>query len=271
MGIGFKHGGGYNPLNFKVVGGTTRPSNPIGNILWANTSVSISTWVIHDLSSFPTEGIQEGAIAIRAYFGDSDRLINALKKNFMLFTLTYVEQFVSGSWVKVNAEIYLNGNWVEVNPNRYLYYMGNEYTVLTGGWVSAAKLPKSDANSDALTPVVERGDTSIRASITSNKKCGIFYVQNPIDITGYSTLVLEGTFHNSSSFGDNVSLHLWSSLGTYYDSNIVASARVPSGTCTVLRLDVSSLADASYYIGFSINTYGGSSSYVEVTKAYLEK
>ena len=34
-------GGGSNPLNFKIVGGTTQPSNPVENMIWVQTSVDI--------------------------------------------------------------------------------------------------------------------------------------------------------------------------------------------------------------------------------------
>lgn len=45
MGYGFKSGvGGANPLNFKVVGGTTEPTNPKENTIWVNTDEKITSW-----------------------------------------------------------------------------------------------------------------------------------------------------------------------------------------------------------------------------------
>ena len=45
MAKGFKHGaGGGTPLNFKVVGGTSAPSNPKENTIWVNTSTAITSW-----------------------------------------------------------------------------------------------------------------------------------------------------------------------------------------------------------------------------------
>ena len=48
MAKGFKHGGGAAaaPLNFKVVGGTSRPSAPGENTIWVNTATEISSWVL---------------------------------------------------------------------------------------------------------------------------------------------------------------------------------------------------------------------------------
>lgn len=45
MAKGFKHGaGGGTSLNFKVVGGTSAPSNPKENTIWVNTSNKITAW-----------------------------------------------------------------------------------------------------------------------------------------------------------------------------------------------------------------------------------
>ena len=45
MAKGFKHGaGGGTSLNFKVVGGTTAPSNPKENTIWVDTDTAIHTW-----------------------------------------------------------------------------------------------------------------------------------------------------------------------------------------------------------------------------------
>lgn len=44
MGHGFKHGASGAPLNFKVVGGTTEPTNPKENMIWVNTDQKITEW-----------------------------------------------------------------------------------------------------------------------------------------------------------------------------------------------------------------------------------
>lgn len=40
----FNLSGGGNPLNFKVVGGTSAPANPAENIIWVNTGTAITGW-----------------------------------------------------------------------------------------------------------------------------------------------------------------------------------------------------------------------------------
>ena len=37
-------GSGSNPLNFKVVGGTSAPANPKENTIWVNTSTKVTSW-----------------------------------------------------------------------------------------------------------------------------------------------------------------------------------------------------------------------------------
>lgn len=44
MGHGFKHGASGAPLNFKIVGGTTEPTNPKENMIWVNTDQKITGW-----------------------------------------------------------------------------------------------------------------------------------------------------------------------------------------------------------------------------------
>lgn len=44
MGHGFKHGASGVPLNFKIVGGTTEPTNPKENMIWVNTDQKITEW-----------------------------------------------------------------------------------------------------------------------------------------------------------------------------------------------------------------------------------
>ena len=260
-------GSGGTSLNFTVVGGTSQPSSPKENTIWVNTSTTITSWVFSaEQPSSPTSGM------VWIQTGDSsDATFNALKKNILQVYPLSAKQYVYYSWVDKEAIVYQNSTWVELSSNFYLYRKGNEYTDLTGGWTSVGKKAESDANASSLAPTITRADTYIRASITTSSRSGIFYMLNPINITGYSTLVVKGTFANSSDY-DNMSLRLWSKIGTYYESNVVAELVFESGTTYDARFDISSFSNNSYYIGFVINTYGGgTNSYVEITECYLEE
>lgn len=48
MAIGYKHGssGGGNPFDFTIVPGTTKPTNPKENTIWANSSYTMGSWAI---------------------------------------------------------------------------------------------------------------------------------------------------------------------------------------------------------------------------------
>ena len=37
--------GGGTSLNFTVLGGTTRPTNPKENTIWVNTTVEFESWI----------------------------------------------------------------------------------------------------------------------------------------------------------------------------------------------------------------------------------
>ena len=51
-------GGGIAGLNFKVVGGTTQPTNPKENTIWVNTNTDITSWVFSaGQPESPTEGL----------------------------------------------------------------------------------------------------------------------------------------------------------------------------------------------------------------------
>ena len=58
MAKGFKHGGGAAaaPLNFKVVGGTNRPSAPGENTIWVNGD-GITSWVLSPAEPEAAEGM----------------------------------------------------------------------------------------------------------------------------------------------------------------------------------------------------------------------
>lgn len=44
MAQAFLHGGGTDPLNFKVIGGTSAPANPRENDIWVNTNTPVIGW-----------------------------------------------------------------------------------------------------------------------------------------------------------------------------------------------------------------------------------
>ena len=100
-------GGGVGGLNFKVVGGTTQPANPTENMIWVNTSKTITDWVFS--ATQPTAA--DGRVWIHT--GTSSNFeFNALKKNAIQVYPLAVKQYNGSSWNYVTAMIYKGGQWV---------------------------------------------------------------------------------------------------------------------------------------------------------------
>lgn len=109
MGHGYKSGAGGASLNFKVVGGTTEPANPKENMIWVNTSNTITGWYF---TATQPENMAEGELWF-ATGASSDRAFNALKKNGIYVYPLSAKQYVGGAWVEKTAKIYKNGAWID--------------------------------------------------------------------------------------------------------------------------------------------------------------
>ena len=103
-----RRGGGGNPLNFTVVGGTAQPESPKENTIWVNTDQEITGWIVS--SAEPTETFA-GLVWIAS--GSSFSVgFNALKKDAIQLTIGYVKQYTNdGEWVDVPAAAYQGGEW----------------------------------------------------------------------------------------------------------------------------------------------------------------
>ena len=104
----FNMNGGGTALNFRVVGGTSAPFDPKENTIWVNTSTTITDWVF--------SATQPEAATGRVWFvvgTSSPTEFNALKKNSIQVYPVTVKQYVSGAWVKKEAQTYQSGKWVD--------------------------------------------------------------------------------------------------------------------------------------------------------------
>lgn len=183
----------------------------------------------------------------------------------------------TGVWDFVDTYIFIDGAWVFL-WSAQLYFNNNEYENYTGGWTSMGKKSTSDTSASSKnTPIIVKNyegnkiKCSMGGAVTEG---GIFYLTNPIDLTPYKTLVFEGTFQCSGVAPRNLTAAVWSSIGTYYESNKLVSKYVEDGTeATLLELDISSI-DKTAYIGFGITgtlssyAFGGVSSVI-IERAYL--
>ena len=113
--------GGGASLNFKVVGGTTQPTNPSENTIWVNTSTAIPSWAF---SSNNPDSPATGMVWF--VIGDASTTpLNALKTNGIEMYPMFVRQYNGSSWVDKVAKCYQNGKWITIYvPKLYIYKSG---------------------------------------------------------------------------------------------------------------------------------------------------
>lgn len=253
MAKGFKHGGGGGAaasLNFKVVGGTSRPSSPGENTVWVNTDTAVSSWVLSPVEPEAAEGlvwISMGSASAAAF--------NALKKNGIMIYPIAAKQYVDGAWANKAAEIYRNGAWQSFSTEAvYLYNSGDTCDDVTGGY-SAVALAAASSDAEKVAPAVTYGESSMvimpsKASKAGNYRGGIVRTNNKIDCSGYSTLTFEGTTEGIGLGTGKLSL--WSEIGAHQVENRVKYADLVNGSDPIV-LDVSNL-EGSYYVGFGFDS-----------------
>ena len=179
-------GGGGTALNFRVVGGTTAPTNPAENCIWVNTDTPITSWIFSATEPSPAEA---GMVWIST--GTSSQVeFNALKKNAIQVYPISAKQYIGGAWVDKTAKSYQGGKCVNWLPPGALYWDGvqcvkwvEKQGIIASGWVK--KSPIYGSNSITLTT----GTTD-----NSDWFCGVV-TDEKYDITGYTKLIveLEGT------------------------------------------------------------------------------
>lgn len=238
-------------LNFKVVGGTSAPSNPAENTIWVNTSTAITGWTF---SATEPENPAEGMVWITtgAY---SPVEFNALKKNGIMVYPMDAKQYVGGAWVDKTVKIYQGSVWKGLDL--YLLDGGNKYNAITGGWVSANSICKLFNHQSGTTSGVATQNTN---GLTFGSDNTIVYTAKKIDLTDYNTLNVHIS-SNNGVFLISVKSAISGSLDTSY-----AAYKYVSGSATgIISVDISSVK-GEYYIAIGQDgAYRGT-----VSKAWLE-
>ena len=176
MAKGFKKGaGGANPLNFKVVGGTTAPANPKENTIWVNTDVAISSWVF---SATQPASATNGMVWIYTV-ASSTVAFNALKKNGIEVYPVSAKQYVNGTFVDKTAKSYQGGEWKTLVQT--LTLIPNTANYPSSAWKASGSSVRITIADDSAT--VNYSDASNTARTV--------YIN--IDVTQYTTMTLKGT------------------------------------------------------------------------------
>lgn len=237
MGTGFKHGaGGGAPLNFKVVGGTSAPSNAKENTIWVNTSTAITSYVFS--ATQPT-----GSTGMVWFSTDtsSSAAFNALKKNGIHVYPNSAKQYVGGKWVDKTAKIYQGGKWVDLIS--YLYNNGNQYTDLTGGW-SGYKPDGGGYDVSFTNTGIKVTHNGGQANWTANA-----FTKKKIDVSNFTKLVAEVSYthhYSGSQFVFGIA-----STAASMQTSFVSSKKVSQTSNSTLEVTVDlSSVSGSYYVGF---------------------
>lgn len=199
--------GGGATLNFKVVGGTSQPSNPRENTIWVNTSTTITDWVFSSTQPSGKEG--------RVWFATDTSSVakfNALKKKQIQVYPIYAKQYVSDSWVNKTAKTYQSGTWKE--------------------W-SKTLLPASDILSRLVTggqPVTPQYASNVLTLSLTNTT----WVYLEEDVSAFNTLEIIGNRSAASTTLD---------VGILNSSNNLASGKTLNGSSQdfTVTCDISSL------------------------------
>ena len=122
-----------NPYNFKIIGGTTQPTNPTENMIWINTNVTIGEWQM--VYSEPATRANGSNLVV----GDvwlllstkSNVSISLSRKNYIQACIIGAYQWNGIVWTSCEFTGYINGEW---KTTTLLYYSPVD-GVYGGNWL----------------------------------------------------------------------------------------------------------------------------------------
>ena len=251
--IGKTNGGGKDRLRPTIYGGTTTPSNPKNGDFYLYTGTAISGTELNGfISGFPTWTMPEGFVYIGSggTYNDSIfvNLIN-VRNGIHNFCPCCCYQVEGGKWYRKDAFVYRNGAWLKFSTfaqqwDGTLFYNGNQYADVTGGWVG-----------NGISSTTVGTNLSLIVANTSP----YLTTQNAIDLSGYTKLhmIADGNAGQYSYFG------ISSNVPSNARPNYIASATFIGGENV---LDVSSINSGHISIGATAS-WGVT---INISKVWLE-
>ena len=251
--IGKTNGGGKDRLRPTIYGGTTRPSNPKNGDFYLYTGTAISGTELNGfMSGFPTWTMPEGFVYIGSggTYSDSSyvNLIN-VRNGVHNFCPCCCYQVEGGKWYRKDAFVYRNGAWLKFSTfaqqwDGTLFYNGNQYADVTGGWVG-----------NGISSTTVGTNLSLIVANTSP----YLTTQNAIDLSGYTKLhmIADGNAGQYSYFG------ISSNVPSNARPNYIASATFIGGENV---LDVSAINSGHISIGATAS-WGVT---INISKVWLE-
>lgn len=214
--ISRRGGGGGSGLN--VVTGLAEPSSAKENTIWVKSNAAGKKYVFAETKpGSPSEGL----IWFRATAAG---------------IITRADVYTGGVWVKTDTYMYLGSEWVQIAS-------GGSGVLITNG------IPYT---MPSTTGKVVQHDGYLQYGSGANKSTAMWF--DDVDLTGYNTITLTGTFQHYS--GQNYALFalaVW--YGAVDPAYGNAAAAVSYATKTTVTLDVSNLT-GKHKVGLtSNNTY----------------
>jgi hypothetical protein len=259
MGKCFLHGNGGTSLNFKVVGGTSEPTNPKENTVWVKTSTDITNWVFSaDQPSEPSDGMVWIVIGV-----SSTRAFNALKKNAIYIYPISAKQYENGAWKDKPSDFYQNGKWEDILQTLYIFQDG------------VFKVGNLETNTDTVNQAetyIEDGKIVLFVLFNNNAD---LYVSEAIDVSNHSKLVFVVP-EMLDDYDTQKGTFIYGVVSSKEDSEYAACESVPVQTSTEQAeyvLDVSSLSGEYYIKAENLGGYTGSDSsqnHVYISEIRLE-
>ena len=188
--IGKTNGGGRDRFRPTVYGGTTAPANPKNGDFWIYTSglitgVEWNSWT----HSFPGYTMTDGFAYIVSgeYNGDIVVDLSAVRNGLHYFCPNDCYMQHGGKWFRETAYVYRNNAWRQFSTwaqswDGTLFYNGNQYTDITGGWTGA------DSYSPNLKATIYSGTITISTA-------------RAVDLSRFSTLKFMGSGNGANSGG----------------------------------------------------------------------
>lgn len=217
MGQCFLYGNGGS-AGLQVVSGLTEPGNPRENMVWVKSDKAGRKYVF--AASEPGSPA-EGLIWFRATAAG---------------IITRADVYTGGAWVKTDTYMYLGSKWVQIAS-------GGSGMLITNG------IPYT---TPSTTGKVVQHDGYLQYGSGANKSTAMWF--DDVDLTGYNTITLTGTFqHYSGQQYALFVLAVW--YGAVDPAYSNAAAAVTYATKTTVTLDVSNLT-GKHKVGLtSNNTY----------------
>lgn len=249
-------GGGSGGFNFKIVGGTTEPSNPKENTIWVHTDQKITGWSFNDKE--PTNPF-EGLIWI-LNISNKKRINNGLKKNEIALYIAKTKQYLSGEWVDMFNQVFLDGSWTRLAT--YLYDNGDQCTDISGGWAGYAQ---KEGNDSAQAPTVTHYDDHVNVNFDKQYGGSSFHNGKAMSFDGYDTLYI--VLDAKKVWELNV--RVTTTVSGRISQGEVAKAVVSTTGMQTITIPIAELND-SYYINFGQHFYGdGTLADIDLYEIYL--